>query len=105
MIETIIRHHNHNEFRITGWTEDISRLEFSQGNDDVRNMQWMVKEVIHNNNNEFPKTKLQSGITILAVIYVSYHPTYQYVTSTWIIKIQNNDREITGDNVVSGDTN
>ena len=33
----------------------------------------------------------------------SCHPTYQYGTSAWIIKIQNNNRATTGDNVVPGD--
>ena len=66
-------------------------------------MQWMVKEVIHNNKNKFLATKLQSSITIWAVSNGSYHPTYQYWISVWIIKIQNNDRLITGANIVLGD--
>ena len=57
---------------------------------------------MHNNNIEFLAKKLQYGITIQAVIDVSYHPTYQYGTSTWIIKIHNNDGVITGDDVVLG---
>ena len=48
-------------------------------------------------------TKLQYGITIRAVSDGSYHPTYQYGTSAWIIKTQNNDRTIIGDNAVPGD--
>ena len=47
--------------------------------------------------------KNQSGITIRAVSDGSYHPTYQYGTSAWIIKTQNNDCAITGANVVPGD--
>ena len=64
----------------------------------------MVKEVIHNNDNEFLATKLQSSITIRAMSDGSYHHTHQYVTSNWIIKIQNNDGIITGANVVPSDT-
>ena len=48
-------------------------------------------------------TQLQSGITIWAMSDISYHPTYHYGSSSWIIKIQNNDRKITGVNVVAGD--
>ena len=61
------------------------------------------KEVIHNNNNEFLATKLQSGITVRAVSDGSYHPTHQYGTSAWIIKIQSNDRSITEAKVFPGD--
>ena len=68
-------------------------------------MQWMVKEVIYNNNNEFLATKMQSGITIRAVSDGSYHLIYQYGTSAWIIKIHNNDRAITGNIFVPGDAN
>ena len=50
---TAVQHHNRNQFRLTGWAGENSRPEPSQGNDDVRNMQWMLKEVIHNNNNVF----------------------------------------------------
>ena len=46
----------------------------------------MVKEVIHKNNNAFMETQFQFGITIRAMSYVSYRPTYSYVTSSWIIK-------------------
>ena len=63
----------------------------------------MVKEVIHNNNNEFLSTKLQFGITIWAVSDRSYHPTYQYGTSVWIIKIQNNAYTIIGNDFGPGD--
>ena len=66
-------------------------------------MKWMVTEVIQNNNNEFLITKLQSGISIWTVSDGYYHPTYKYGTSTWIIKIQKNDRTIIGANVVPGD--
>ena len=64
----------------------------------------MLTEVIRNNNNEFMATELQSGITIRIMSDVSYHLTYQYGTSDWIIKIQNNDCAITGANVVPGDS-
>ena len=63
----------------------------------------MVKELIHNNNTEFMATKTQSGIKIWAVSGGSYHPTYQYGTSAWIIKIQNNDHAITGVDIVPDD--
>ena len=66
-------------------------------------MQWMVKEVINNNNNEFMKTKIQSGIIMRDASDRSYHPTYQYGTSSWIINIENNYRAITGVNVDLGD--
>ena len=66
-------------------------------------MQWLVTEVMHINKNEFLATKLQSGITIRSVIDVSYHPTYQYITSTWIIQTYKNNRTITGANFVPGD--
>ena len=66
MRETFIRHHNHNQFRLIRWAEDNVRTETSQGNNYVRNIQWMVKEVIHNNTDEFLATKLQSGMTIRA---------------------------------------
>ena len=56
-----------------------------------------------NNNNEFMAKKLQSGITLRAMSDRSYHPTYQYGTSVWILKIHNNDHKITGDNDVPGD--
>ena len=60
--------------------------------------------MIHNDNNEFLETKLQSGITTRAVSDGSYHTTYQYVTSAWVITIQNNDSAITGPDVVPSDT-
>ena len=60
--------------------------------------------MIHNDNNEFLETKLQSGITTRAVSDGSYHTTYQYVTSAWIITIQNNKHAITGPDVVPSDT-
>ena len=68
-------------------------------------MKWMVKEVIHNNKNEFLAKKLQSSITIRAASDGYYHPTYQYGISAWIIKIQNNDHTITEANVVPGYSN
>ena len=46
---------------------------------------------------------MQSGIKIWAVSDGFYHPTYKYGTSAWIIKTYNNDRAITGANVVPGD--
>ena len=55
------------------------------------------------NNNEFMSTKMQSGTKIRATSDGSYHPTYQYRTSAWIIKIQNNDCVFTGENVFPGD--
>ena len=61
------------------------------------------KEVIHNNKNKFLATELQSGITIRAVSDGSYYPTYQYGTSSWIIKTHNNYCEITWVIVVPGD--
>ena len=102
MRATIVRHHKRNQFILKGRAEDTGRPEPSQGDNDVRSMQWMVTEVIHNNNNVFLARKLQSIITIRAVSDLSYHPTYQYGTSAWIIKIQNNDRAITGAIVVPG---
>ena len=102
MRATVIQYNNHNQFRITGWAEDKVRLEPSQGKKEVRNIHWMVTEMIHNNQNEFMATKLQSGITIRAVSDGSYHPTYQYGTSAWIIKIPNNDRTTTGANFLRG---
>ena len=104
MRATFIRHHNHNQFRLIRWEKDNGRTEPSQGNNCVRNIQWMVKEVIHNNDNEFLATKMQSGITIRAMSDGSYHHTHQYGTSNCIIKIQNNDGTITGANVVPSDT-
>ena len=50
---TVVQHHIHNQFRLSGWAEDNSRPEPSQGNNEVSNMQWIVKEIIQNNNNEF----------------------------------------------------
>ena len=50
---TVVQHHIHNQFRLSGWAEDNSRPEPSQGNNEVSNMQWTVKEIIQNNNNEF----------------------------------------------------
>ena len=50
-------------------------------------------------------TKLQSCITIRAVSGVYYHPTYQYGTSAWIIKIHKKYRAITEANVVPGEAN
>ena len=67
-------------------------------------MNWMVKEGIQNNNNEFMATKVQPGITIWAVSDVSYHPTYQYGTSACIIKIHNNDHATAGANFSLDDT-
>ena len=72
----MVQHHNHNQFSLTVWKEGSSRPEPSQGDDEFSNMKWMVKEVIHNTNNEFLATKLQSGIKIWAVSDVSYDPTY-----------------------------
>ena len=48
--------------------------EQSQGDNYVRNVQWILKEVIHNNNNGFMATKLPSVITIRSVRDGSYHP-------------------------------
>ena len=87
MIATVVHHYNHNQIRLTGWTEYSGRPEPSQVDNDARNMQWVVKELMNKNNDEYLATKLQSGITIWAVSDVSYHPTYQYGTSAWIIKI------------------
>ena len=101
---TAARHHSHNKFRLTGWVEYNSGPKHSQYDDGVRIIQWMVKEVIHKNNNDFLATQLQSSITIQAVIDGSYHPTYLYLTSVRIIKIQYNDHKITGANVFPGDS-
>ena len=86
MRDTAVQHHNHNQVRLIVWAEDNSGPESSKVDNDFSNMQWMVKEVIHKNNNEFLATQLQSGITIWSVSEVSYHPNYQYGTSSWIIK-------------------
>ena len=102
MIANVVQHHNRKQFKLTVWSEYKGRPEQSQFNNDVSNMQWMITEVIHNTNNVFLARKLQYIITIRAVSDLSYHPTYQYGTSAWIIKIQNNDRAITGANVVPG---
>ena len=67
MRENFVRHHNHNQFILAGWAGGNGRPEPSQDDNDVSDMQWMVKEVIHNNANEFLVTTLQSGIIIRAV--------------------------------------
>ena len=103
MQATIVRHHNHNQFSLKLWSEDNGRPEPSQFNNYISNMQWIVKEVIHNNDENVLATTPQSSITIRAVSDGSYHPTYQYETSAWIIKIHHNDRAITGANVVPVD--
>ena len=105
MQATIVRHHNHNQFSLKLWSEDNGRPEPSQFNSYISNMQWIVKEVIHNNDENVLATTPQSSITIRAVSDGSYHPTYQYETSAWVIKIHNNNRAITGDNVAPGDAN
>ena len=88
MIDNVVRHNN--KFSLTGLADDNGGPEPSQGDNYVSNMQWMVKEVIHKNNNEFLVTQLRSGIKIRAMSDISHHPTHQYGTSSWIIKIQKN---------------
>ena len=90
---------------ITTRVEDNDIPIPSQGDDDIRNMQWMAQEGIHKNINEFLGTKLQSRIIISAVSDRSYHPTYQYGTSAGIIKIHNNNWKIIGSNDILGDSN
>ena len=103
MKATVVRHHNHNQFRLTLWADDNDLPAPPQVDNNVRSIQWTVTEVIHNNKNGFLSTKLNYSIKIWAVSDGFYHTTYQYRTSTWIIKTQNNNHTITGDNFVPGD--
>ena len=81
MIYSAARHHNHNQLRLTVWVEYNGEPEPLQGDNYFRNMQLMVKEVIHKNNNKSMATQLQYGITIRYVSDGYYHPTHQYGTS------------------------